>query len=235
MQLNDLYLGATFYISKARLRIIQCVTLLPDRSVKHPYTIEMNKPIRKRLFTEDRRTQLLDVTHKVILEHGLNSFTMELLAREAGVSNPLVYKYFGTRLELLQSLLQREFDLFYGSLLRRLNRTEDFVAVVHIFVSINFDEHSNGKILPTLLNLPDVAEVLGTAGPKAQNKVGNILIDNIMDVYGVTRKEARVMAKISSGASLAAADNFSIFGGNRKQTIDSAVQFILGGLATFKK
>ncbi len=235
MQLNDLYLGATFYIAKARLRIIQCVTLLPDRSVKHPYTIEMNKPIRKRLSTEDRRTQLLDVTHKVILEHGLNSFTMELLAREAGVSNPLVYKYFGTRLELLQSLLQREFDLFYGSLLRRLNRTEDFVAVVHIFVSINFDEHSNGKILPTLLNLPDVAEVLGTAGPKAQNKVGNILIDNIMDVYGVTRKEARVMAKISSGASLAAADNFSIFGGNRKQTIDSAVQFILGGLATFKK
>ena len=235
MQRNDLYLGTTFYISKARLRIIQCVTLLPDRSVKHPYTIEMNKPIRKRLSTEDRRTQLLDVTHEVILEHGLNSFTMDILAREAGVSNPLVYKYFSTRLELLQSLLQREFDLFYGSLLRRLNRTEDFVAVVHIFVSINFDERSNGKILPTLLNLSDVSKVLGNSGPKAQNKVGNILIDSIMDAYGVTRKEARVMAKISSGASIAAAENFSIFGGNRQNTIDSTVQFILGGLETFKK
>jgi hypothetical protein len=187
VQLNDLYLGATFYNAKARLRIIQCVTLLPDRSVKHPYTIEMNKPIRKRLSTEDRRTQLLDVTHEVILEHGLNSFTMEILARKAGVSNPLVYKYFSTRLELLQSLLQREFDLFYGSLLRRLNRTEDFVAVVHIFVSINFDERANGKILPTLLNLTDVSKVLGNSGAKAQTKVGNILIDSIMDAYGVTR------------------------------------------------
>ena len=189
----------------------------------------MEKPIRKRLSTEDRRTQLLDVTRKVILEHGLNSFTMELLARKAGVSNPLVYKYFSTRLELLQSLLQREFDLFYGSLLRRLNLAEDFV------VSINFDEQSNGKILPTLLNLPDVAKVLGTAGPKAQEKVGNILIENIMKVYGVTRKEARVMAKIASGASIAAAESFSVVGGNRKKTVDSAVQFILGGLETFKK
>ena len=195
----------------------------------------MEKPIRKRLSTEDRRTQLLDVTRKVILEHGLNSFTMELLARKAGVSNPLVYKYFSTRLELLQSLLQREFDLFYGILLRRLNLAEDFVAVVHIFVSINFDEQSNGKILPTLLNLPDVAKVLGTAGPKAQEKVGNILIENIMKVYGVTRKEARVMAKIASGASIAAAESFSVVGGNRKKTVDSAVQFILGGLEKFKK
>jgi AcrR family transcriptional regulator len=195
----------------------------------------MNKPIRKRLSTEARCTQLLDVTRELILEHGLNSFTMELLARKAGVSNPLVYKYFSTRLVLLQSLLQREFDFFYGSLLTRLNQTDDFVAVVHIFVSINFDQESNGKILPILLNLADVAKVLGTVGPKAQNKVGNILVDSIMKAYGVTRKQARVMAKIASGTSIAAAENFSVVGGNREQTIDSAVQFILGGLETFKK
>jgi len=195
----------------------------------------MNKPIRKRLSTEARCTQLLDVTRELILEHGLNSFTMELLARKAGVSNPLVYKYFSTRLVLLQSLLQREFDFFYGSLLTRLNQTDDFVAVVHIFVSINFDQESNGKILPILLNLVDVAKVLGTVGPKAQNKVGNILVDSIMKAYGVTRKQARVMAKIASGTSIAAAENFSVVGGNREQTIDSAVQFILGGLETFKK
>ena len=195
----------------------------------------MNKPIRKRLSTEARCTQLLDVTRELILEHGLNSFTMELLARKAGVSNPLVYKYFSTRLVLLQSLLQREFDFFYGSLLTRLNQTDDFVAVVHIFVSINFDQQSNGKILPILLNLADVAKVLDTVGPKVQNKVGKILIDSIMKAYGVTRKQARVMAKIASGTSIAAAENFSVVGGNREQTIDSAVQFILGGLQTFKK
>ena len=195
----------------------------------------MTRPIRKRLSTQDRRKQLLDVTLQMILEHGLNSFTMELLARKADVSNPLVYKYFSTRLELLQSLLQREFDLFYGSLLKRLSSADDFVAVVTIFVSINFDEHSNGKILPTLLNLSDVAKVLGTAGPKAQNKVGKILVDKIVDTYAVTGKEALVMAKISSGASIAAAEHFSLSGGSRKKSVDTAVQFILGAMETFKK
>jgi hypothetical protein len=43
------------------------------------------------------------------------------------------------------------------------------------------------------------------------------------------------MAKIASGTSIAAAENFSVVGGNREQTIDSAVQFILGGLETFKR
>lgn len=195
----------------------------------------MTRPIRKRLSTKDRRKQLLDVTLQMILEHGLNSFTMELLARKADVSNPLVYKYFSTRLELLQSLLQREFDLFYGSLLKRLSSADDFVAVVTIFVSINFDEHSNGKILPTLMNLSDVAKVLGTAGPKAQNKVGKILVDKIVDTYAVTGKEALVMAKMSSGASIAAAEHFSLSGGSRKNSVDTAVQFILGAMETFKK
>lgn len=83
--------------------------------------------------------------------------------------------------------------------------------------------------------MADVAKVLGTVGPKAQNKVGNILVDSIMKAYGVTRKQARVMAKIASGTSIAAAENFSVVGGNREQTIDSAVQFILGGLETFKR
>ena len=96
-------------------------------------------------------------------------------------------------------------------------------------------EHSNGKILPTLMNLSDVAKVLGTVGPKAQNKVGKILVDKIVDTYAVTGKEALVMAKISSGASIAAAEHFSLSGGSRKKSVDTAVQFILGAMETFKK
>jgi AcrR family transcriptional regulator len=56
--------------------------------------------------------QLLDCAQTIILERGLSSFTMEALAREAGVSNPLVYKYFATRLAILQELLLRETKRF---------------------------------------------------------------------------------------------------------------------------
>ena len=195
----------------------------------------MTTQARKRLSTEARRAQLLDATHELILEHGLNSFTMELLARKAGVSNPLIYKYFSTRLDLLQSLLVREFNLFYGSLRKRLDSAGDFVDIVRIFVGINFDEHSNGKILPILLSLSDVAKVIANEGQQRQREVAKILVDNIVNHYDVSRKDARFMAKMASGASTAAAEHFSQRGGNRKRTIESAVEFILGAMETYKK
>ena len=63
----------------------------------------MNQRARRRLSPEDRRNQLLDCARQIILDHGLSTLTMERLATEAGVSNPLIYKYFDTRLHMLQA------------------------------------------------------------------------------------------------------------------------------------
>ena len=195
----------------------------------------MKSTRRTRLSTEQRRTQLLDVTQELILEQGLNAFTMETLARRADVSNPLVYKYFSTRLELLQSLLKREFDLFYGSLLNRLNDAEEIVDMIRIFVGINFDDNANGKILPALLHLSDVRQIIGDAGKKQRDKVRNILVLSIVRTYGVTVNEAVSLAKMASGASIAAAEHCHDQAGNVEESIDITVQFILGAMAPFKK
>ena len=40
---------------------------------------------------------------------------MERLAAQAGVSLPLIYKYFDTRLQMLQALLIREYKAFRKS------------------------------------------------------------------------------------------------------------------------
>ena len=195
----------------------------------------MKSTRRTRLSTEQRRAQLLDVTQELILEQGLNAFTMETLARRANVSNPLVYKYFSTRLELLQSLLKREFDLFYGSLLNRLNDAEEIVDIVRIFVGINFDNNASGKILPALLHLSDVREIIGDAGKKRRDNVRNILVLSIAKNYGVTVNEAASLAKMASGASIAAAEHCRDQDGNVEESIDKTVQFILGAMAPFKK
>ena len=47
---------------------------------------------RTRLSPEGRRNQLLDSARDLIQSQGISGFTMEALATEAGVSNPLVYK-----------------------------------------------------------------------------------------------------------------------------------------------
>lgn len=195
----------------------------------------MKSTRRTRLSTEQRRAQLLDVTQELILEQGLNAFTMETLARRANVSNPLVYKYFSTRLELLQSLLKREFDLFYGSLLNRLNDAEEIVDIVRIFVGINFDNNASGKILPALLHLSDVREIIGDAGKKRRDNVRNILVLSIAKNYGVTVNEAASLAKMASGASIAAAEHCRDQAGNVEESIDKTVQFILGAMVPFKK
>ena len=62
----------------------------------------MSSKKRTRLSPEGRRNQLLDSARDLLLQEGFSGFTMDALASEAGVSNPLIYKYFDTRLELLQ-------------------------------------------------------------------------------------------------------------------------------------
>jgi AcrR family transcriptional regulator len=57
---------------------------------------------------EERREQLLDAALKVIDERGYGGVSMEAIAREAGVTKPVVYDLFGNRGELLMALLERE-------------------------------------------------------------------------------------------------------------------------------
>ena len=54
----------------------------------------MGQTTRRRLSPADRRNQLLDSARDIIVQQGLSTLTMEQLATEAGVSNPLIYKYF---------------------------------------------------------------------------------------------------------------------------------------------
>jgi AcrR family transcriptional regulator len=49
----------------------------------------------------DRRAQLLDAAVRVIADVGARSMRVEEVAREAGVSTPLVYYYFDSRTDLL--------------------------------------------------------------------------------------------------------------------------------------
>lgn len=83
---------------------------------------------RTRLSPDARRQQLLDTTQAMLISKGLQAFTMEGLAKAAGVSAPLVYNYFANRTELLQALLKREYQRFveeFSSLARDAQNFEE--------------------------------------------------------------------------------------------------------------
>lgn len=193
----------------------------------------MNMMQRRRLSPDERRDHLLDVTQAVILESGLNSFTMDVLARNAGVSNTLAYKYFDTRLELLQALLLREYQRFFGSLKRDLNLVPDFHSMVVKVVTANFDETSKGSIIPILRDQSDVDAVL-LDKEDDHLKVARMIVRRVQNQYSIGERQARMVTKFASGASYAAAEFYLENGGDRDKLIESAVEFILAGIESLR-
>ena len=81
---------------------------------------------RTRLSPAARKDQLLDHAQSMVVAEGLQSFTMEGLSVEAGVSAPLVYNYFSSRAELLQELLKREYGKFVTEFTSAARGIQDF-------------------------------------------------------------------------------------------------------------
>jgi AcrR family transcriptional regulator len=61
-----------------------------------------------RMPPEERREQLLDATLGLIAEKGYESVSMEGIARQAGITKPVVYDLFGSLADLLEALMERE-------------------------------------------------------------------------------------------------------------------------------
>lgn len=69
-----------------------------------------------RLPPAERREQLLDAALRIIAERGYSAVSIEAVAREAGVSRPVVYGLFADLGDLLTALLEREEQLALGQL-----------------------------------------------------------------------------------------------------------------------
>lgn len=67
-----------------------------------------HKPIQRR--GEEQLQNLVSAAAAVIAEHGVEKLTTSLVAKEAGVSVGLVYRYFADRDALLRAVLLRSLD-----------------------------------------------------------------------------------------------------------------------------
>ncbi len=61
-----------------------------------------------------RREQLPDVTTRVVDERGFHALSIELVAREAGVTRTLVYRYYPDLKALLEAVVEREMARAYS-------------------------------------------------------------------------------------------------------------------------
>ena len=68
----------------------------------------------KRLDPALRQELILDSATRLVQTRDTANFTLDEVAIEAGVSRPLIHRYFPCRDSLLLALLEREFDLILG-------------------------------------------------------------------------------------------------------------------------
>jgi AcrR family transcriptional regulator len=78
---------------------------------EEPSADRSEKPRRRyapRMPPEQRRSQLIDAALNVILQEGYGGVSIEAVAREAGVTRPVVYDHFPNLGRLLHALVERE-------------------------------------------------------------------------------------------------------------------------------
>jgi AcrR family transcriptional regulator len=61
-----------------------------------------------RMTAEARREQLLDVAKAIVVDRGFHAVSIEAVAREAGISRPIVYGHFHDLDGVLEALIARE-------------------------------------------------------------------------------------------------------------------------------
>lgn len=65
----------------------------------------------------------MDAAERLFGEHGYSGVTMEDIAREAGVTRPIVYRHFATREGAFLACVERASSAYHAELVRRLDPT----------------------------------------------------------------------------------------------------------------
>ena len=190
----------------------------------------MASKTRTRLSPANRIDQLLDVAKQMIVSDGLQSFTIESLARLAAVSSPLVYNYFSSRQALLQALLEREYRVSGSALLAEVVNANSFEEVIRIFIANNFDHHAPGNIVPVLMSQPELAANIKQLRKQQGKQTANYLVENTAKNYKLTVEQAQLAITMSSGASVAAAEWVAMNQLDRERAIDMALAYIKSGM-----
>ena len=69
----------------------------------------------------ERRAQLLDVARRVFGTSGFHAVSMESVAREAGVTKPILYDHFPSKNDLYSALLDADLQMLHEEVKKALN------------------------------------------------------------------------------------------------------------------
>ncbi|HEX4250201.1 MAG TPA: TetR/AcrR family transcriptional regulator [Pseudonocardia sp.] len=149
-----------------------------------------------RLSRDARRTQLLGAARDVFAAQGYHAAAMDDIADRAGVSKPVLYQHFPSKLELYRALLTTYADELIGRLHSALEETANNEQRLRGAVTAYFDfVASEGQAFrlvfeSDLRSDPEMATVLD----RVLSQCIDVVADAVTTDAGLDRERARLLA-----------------------------------------
>ena len=193
------------------------------------------KKTRTRLSPEVRKDMILDHAAKFIATEGVSALSMERLGKEAGISKSLVYAYYPSMTDLLQTLLKREYAILRKQQAIASDSAETFEQLVRRITRAYLAYiDDRGLLLERLMAEPSVA-TLGDPTKFHRSTAVNHIANIVADTFDIDIEIATPVVDISFGMP-AAAGSYLIHNQATRQTIeDITVAMIVGSVEAIKQ
>ncbi len=173
----------------------------------------IDSPVRgQRLPRPARRAQLLEAAQAAFVESGYYAAAMDDIAERAGVSKPVLYQHFPSKLELYLALLDERAGELVSAVREALASSTDNKARVFATVSAYFEFVAKEGSAFRLLFDSDLIneEAVSSRIDGAFTQCGEAFADAIAADTKMSRGDALVLAMALTGMAQVAARNWAV-------------------------
>jgi AcrR family transcriptional regulator len=190
---------------------------------------------RRRMRAVERRAQLLEVARKVFGRHGFHMVTMDTVAKEAGVTKPILYDHFPSKRDLYLALLEADLsnlrELLHDALDRAAGNRERIRGSFQAYFDF-VDEHAEGfRLLMQEATGPErqFREMVGQLRSEIMGRVTEIIVRESKG--SIDRSDAEVVALGLIGmVEFTAQRNPGAKKPERRRTVDTLVKLAWKGI-----
>ena len=188
-----------------------------------------------RLPRGERREQLIEAASDIFVDRGYHAAGMDEIAEQAGVSKPVLYQHFSSKLDLYLAVLQQHVDILVAGVRQALRTTTDNrqrlrAAVQAFFDFIEHDSQGYRLIFENdYISEPQVAAQVKVATEACTDAV----FDLISRDSGLEAHRARMIAVGLVGISVDCARYWldSDRPVTKEDAVEGTVAFAWGGLS----
>ena len=157
------------------------------------------KPEKFAKMREKSRNLIITKAMEVFAEHGYYKASIEMIAKAAGISKGLIYNYFKSKDELLESVFMDGFSYFDEIV--KLDQAEisaynKLEKILTNFTQSLQDNLSFWKLYQNVISQPEISHKLTKFKEYYESVFGPLLMSIFIEIYGDTMTEEEIVIEV---------------------------------------